>query len=56
MPSLDLDGEIVTESSNIIKKLNSISSENDMDLWPEDVDQEKLNAWVEDTTLTEAYL
>ena len=53
VPSLDLDGEIVTESSNIIKKLNSISSENDMDLWPEDVDQEKLNAWVEDTTLTE---
>ena len=53
VPSLDLDGEIVTESSNIIKKLNSISGENDMDLWPADVDQEKLNTWVEDTTLTD---
>ena len=53
VPSLDLDGEIVTESINIIKKLNSLSGENDMDLWPADVDQEKLNVWVEDTTLTD---
>ena len=53
VPSLDLDGEIVTESTNIIKKLNSIPGENDIDLWPSDVDQEKLNAWVEDTTLTD---
>ena len=53
VPSLDLDGEIVTESTNIIKKLNSLSGENDMDLWPADVDQEKLNVWVEDTTLTD---
>ena len=53
VPSLDLDGEIVTESTNIIKKLNSISGGNDMDLWPVDVDQEKLNTWVEDTTLTD---
>ena len=53
VPSLDLDGEIVTESTNIIKKLNSLSGENDMDLWPTDVDQEKLNFWVEDTTLTD---
>ena len=53
VPSLDLDGEIVTESTNIIKKLNSLSGENDMDLWPTDVDQEKLNVWVEDTTLTD---
>ena len=53
VPSLDLDGEIVTESTNIIKKLNSIPGENDIDLWPSDVDQEKLNAWVENTTLTE---
>ena len=51
VPSLDLDGKIVTESTNIIKKLNSLSGEHDMDLWPVDVDQEKLNAWVEDTTL-----
>ena len=53
VPSLDLDGEIVTESTNIIKKLNSLSGEKDIDLWPSDVDQEKLNAWVEDTTLTD---
>jgi len=53
VPSLDLDGEIVTESTNIIKKLNSLSGESDMDLWPADVDQEKLNVWVEDTTLTD---
>ena len=53
VPSLDLDGEIVTESTNIIKKLNSLSGENDVDLWPADVDQEKLNFWVEDTTLTD---
>ena len=53
VPSLDLDGEIVTESTNIIKKLNSISGEIDIDLWPVDVDQEKLNTWVEDTTLTD---
>ena len=53
VPSLDLDGEIVTESTNIIKRLNSLSGENDMDLWPADVDQEKLNVWVEDTTLTD---
>ena len=53
VPSLDLDGEIVTESTNIIKRLNSLSGENDMDLWPADVDQEKLNFWVEDTTLTD---
>ena len=53
VPSLDLDGEIVTESTNIIKRLNSISGEIDIDLWPLDVDQEKLNTWVEDTTLTD---
>jgi glutathione S-transferase len=53
VPSLDLDGEIVTESTNIIKKLNSISGEIDIDLWPVDADQEKLNTWVEDTTLTD---
>ena len=53
VPSLDLNGEIVTESTNIIKKLNSLSGEKDIDLWPSDVDQEKLNAWVEDTTLTD---
>ena len=53
VPSLDLDGEIVTESTNIIKRLNSISGEIDIDLWPVDVDQEKLNTWVEDTTLTD---
>ena len=53
VPSLDLDGEIVTESTNIIKKLNSHSGEKDIDLWPSDVDQEKLIAWVEDTTLTD---
>ena len=53
VPSLDLDGEIVTESTNIIKILISISGEFDMDLWPSDVDQEKLNTWVEDTTLTD---
>ena len=53
VPSLDLGGEIVTESTNIIKKLNSLSGEKDIDLWPSDVDQEKLNAWVEDTTLTD---
>ena len=33
VPSLDLDGEIVTESTNIIKKLNSLSGEKDIDLW-----------------------
>ena len=53
VPSLDLDGKIVTESTNIIKKLNSLSGEHDMDLWPADVDQERLNTWVEDTTLTD---
>ena len=53
VPSLDLDGEIVTESTNIIKKLNSLSGEKDIDLWPVDVDQDKLNSWVEDTTLTD---
>ena len=53
VPSLDLDGKIVTESTNIIKKLNSLSGENDIDLWPVDVDQGKLNSWVEDTTLTD---
>ena len=53
VPSLDLDGKIVTESTNIIKKLNSLSGENDIDLWPFDVDQGKLNSWVEDTTLTD---
>ena len=53
VPSLDLGGEIVTESTNIIKKLNYLSGEKDIDLWPSDVDQEKLNAWVEDTTLTD---
>ena len=53
VPSLDLDGKIVTESTNIIKKLNSLSGENDIDLWPVDVDQDKLNSWVEDTTLTD---
>ena len=53
VPTLDFNGEIVTESTNIIKKLNSFSGEIDIDLWPEDVDQEKLNTWVEDTTLTD---
>ncbi len=53
VPSLDLDGKTVTESTNIIKKLNSLSGENDIDLWPVDVDQGKLNSWVEDTTLTD---
>ena len=48
-----MDGEIVTESTNIIKKLNSLSGEKDIDLWPVDVDQDKLNSWVEDTTLTD---
>ena len=53
VPSLDLDGEIITESASIIKKLNTLDGENNMDLWPADVDQVKLNAWVDDTTLTD---
>ena len=53
VPSIDLDGEIVTESTDIIKRLNTLTGKKDIDLWPADVDQEKLNAWVEDTTLTD---
>ena len=53
VPSLDLNGEIVLESTNIIKRINSLSGDIDINLWPEDVDQEKLNAWVEETTLTD---
>ena len=53
VPSLDLDGEIVLESTNIIKRINSLSGDIDINLWPEDVDQEKLNTWVEETTLTD---
>ena len=53
VPSLDLDGEIVLESTNIIKRINSLSGDINIDLWPDDVDQEKLNAWVEETTLTD---
>ena len=53
VPAIDLDGEIVTESTNIIKRLNKLTGEKDIDLWPVDVDQDKLNSWVEDTTLTD---
>lgn len=53
VPSLDLNGEIVLESTNIIKRINSLSGDIDINLWPEDVDQEKLNTWVEETTLTD---
>jgi len=53
VPSLDIDGEIVLESTNIIKRINSLSGDIDINLWPEDVDQEKLNTWVEETTLTD---
>lgn len=53
VPSLDLDGEIVTESTTIIKRLNLLNGKKDINLWPEDVNQEQLNAWVEDTTLTD---
>ena len=53
VPSLEIDGEIVTESTNIIKRLNELSGEIDVDLWPDDVDQDLLNAWVADTTLTD---
>ena len=53
VPSLVIDGEIVTESTNIIKKLNLLYGKNDIDLWPLNVDQKKLNSWVEDTTLTD---
>ena len=53
VPSLYIDGEIVTESTNIIKRLNLLHGKNDLDLWPLNVDQKKLNSWVEDTTLTD---
>ena len=53
VPAIDLDGEIITESKDIIKRLNSLTGEKDIDLWPGDVDQDKLNSWVEDTTLTD---
>ena len=53
VPSIDLDGEIVTESTDIIKRLNTLTGKKDIDLWPVDVDQDKLNSWVEDTTLTD---
>ena len=53
VPSLDLNGEIILESTNIIKRINSLSGDIDINLWPEDVDQEKLNTWVEETTLTD---
>ncbi len=53
VPSLEIDGEIILESTNIIKRVNSLSGDNDFDLWPKDVDQKKLNNWVEDTTLTD---
>ena len=53
VPAIDLDGEIVTESTNIIKRLNKLTGEKDIDLWPVDVDQDKLNSWVEDTTVTD---
>ena len=53
VPAIDLDGEIVTESTNIIKRLNKLTGEKDIDLWPVDVDQDKLNSWVEDTTITD---
>ena len=33
VPSLVIDGEIVTESTNIIKKLNLLYGKNDIDLW-----------------------
>ena len=42
VPSIDLDGEIVTESTDIIKRLNTLTGKKDIDLWPADVDQEKL--------------
>ena len=44
VPAIDLDGEIVTESTNIIKRLNKLTGEKDIDLWPVDVDQDKLVA------------
>lgn len=53
VPSLKINNEIVTESTTIIKKINTLSGGNDIDLWPQDVDQEKLNSWVNDSTLTD---
>ena len=35
VPSIDLDGEIVTESTDIIKRLNTLTGKKDIDLWPQ---------------------
>ena len=53
VPALDINGEIFTESTHIIKRINSLVGEKDVNLWPQDVDQKMLNTWVDDTTLTE---
>ena len=52
VPSLDIDGVIVTESTVIIKKLNSLKGSKDINLWPSDISKEDLENWVDDTTLT----
>ena len=53
VPAIDIDGEIVTESTNIIKRINSLKGQKDINLWPKEVDQESLEKWVEGTTMTE---
>ena len=54
VPVLKIDDEIVRDSAYIIERLDDLTGENNIKLWPKDKDKrETLRNWVYDTTITE---
>ena len=51
VPAIDINGDITCNSEEIIKKLNDITNNNEINLY--DVDNDKSSSLIKETTITE---